>query len=61
MTYDLTGNGKTVLKANYGKYWWNPGADFVFNISANSSAWWQRYAGPMPTTTTAGSQASRAP
>ncbi len=43
MTYDLTGNGKTVLKANYGTYWWNPGADFVFNISPNAAAWWRRY------------------
>ena len=37
MTYDLSGDGKTVLKANYGTYWWNPGADFVFNIRRNSS------------------------
>jgi hypothetical protein len=44
MTYDLSGDGKTVLKANYGRYWWNPGADFVFNIQGNSSAWWKRYA-----------------
>jgi hypothetical protein len=43
MTYDLSGNGKTVLKANYGKYYWNPGADFVFNIQPNASAWWKRY------------------
>jgi hypothetical protein len=43
MTYDLSGDGKTVLKANYGKYFWNPGADFVFNIQPNASAWWQRY------------------
>jgi hypothetical protein len=43
MTYDLTGNGKTVLKANYGSYWHNPGADIVFNISPNASAWWRRY------------------
>jgi hypothetical protein len=43
MTYDLGGNGKTVLKANYGKYFWNPGADFVFNIQPNASAWWKRY------------------
>ena len=43
MTYDITGDGKTVLKANYGTYWWNPGADFVFNISPNASAWWRRY------------------
>ena len=44
VTYDLSGNGKTVLKANYGTYYWNPGADFVFNIQGNSSAWWKRYA-----------------
>jgi hypothetical protein len=42
-TYDLTGDGRTVLKANYGSYWWNPGADFVFNISPNASAWWRRH------------------
>ena len=23
--YDLSGDGKTVLKANYGLYWHNPG------------------------------------
>ena len=43
MTYDVSGNGKTVLKANYGSYWWNPGADFVFNISPNAASWWRRY------------------
>jgi hypothetical protein len=43
ITYDLLGDGKTVLKANYGSYWHNPGADFVFNISPNASAWWRRY------------------
>ena len=24
VTYDLTGTGRTVLKFNYGQYWWNP-------------------------------------
>ena len=43
MTYDLTGDGKTVIKANFGTYWWNPGADFVFNISPNASSWWRRH------------------
>jgi hypothetical protein len=43
MTYDLMGDGRTVLKANYGSYWWNPGADFVFNVSPNSSQWWRRH------------------
>ncbi len=43
MTFDVSGNGKTVLKANYGKYWYNPGADFVFNVSENAPAWWRRH------------------
>jgi hypothetical protein len=43
MTYDVLGDGKTVLKANFGTYWWNPGADFVFNISPNASSWWRRH------------------
>src|SRR5688572_20444073 len=43
VTYDLLGDGKTVLKANYGTYWHNPGADFVFSVSPNASAWWRRY------------------
>ena len=42
-TYDLLGDGKTVFKANYGSYWFNPGADFVFNTSPNAPAWWRRY------------------
>jgi len=43
-TYDLAGNGKTVIKFNYGKYWWNPGADFLLtNANPNSSVWWKRY------------------
>ena len=25
LTFDLTGDGKTVLKGNYGLYWHNPG------------------------------------
>lgn len=43
VTYDLRGNGKTVVKFNYGTYWWNPGADFLFNVNENSNAWWRRY------------------
>ncbi len=43
ITYDLRGNGRTVAKFNYGTYWWNPGADFLFNVNENSNAWWRRH------------------
>ena len=43
VTYDVRGDGKTVMKFNYGKYWWNPGADFLFNVNENSNAWWRRH------------------
>jgi len=42
-SFDLVGNGKSVLKFNYGKYWYNPGADFLFNVNQNSPDWWKRY------------------
>lgn len=43
LTYDVRGDGKTVAKFNYGKYWYNPGADFLFNVNENSNAWWRRH------------------
>lgn len=43
-TYDLTGSGRTVLKVNFGQYWFNPGADFLFNVNPNSQVWWTRHA-----------------
>ena len=43
ITYDVRGDGRTVAKFNYGNYWWNPGADFLFNVNENSNAWWRRY------------------
>ncbi len=44
VTFDLRGNGRTVLKGNFGQYWFNPGADFLFNVNPNSQVWWTRYA-----------------
>ena len=44
-TYDLTGNGKTVVKANYALYWWNPGTTAIDSlVNPNSPDWWRRYA-----------------
>jgi hypothetical protein len=43
VVYDLSGNGKTVLKVNYGLYWHNPGATVSGNANPNvadkSSTW----------------------
>jgi len=44
LTYDLTGNGKTVLKANYAAYWWNPGTTSIDSlVNPNSPDWYRRY------------------
>jgi len=44
LTYDLSGDGKTVLKANYASYWWNPGTTAInSNVNPNSPDWWRRY------------------
>ncbi|HEY2906402.1 MAG TPA: carboxypeptidase regulatory-like domain-containing protein, partial [Vicinamibacterales bacterium] len=43
-TYDLSGNGKTVLKANYASYWWNPGTTAIDSlVNPNSPDWYRRY------------------
>jgi hypothetical protein len=45
LTYDLSGNGKTVLKANYASYWWNPGTTSINSlVNPNSPDWYRRYA-----------------
>jgi hypothetical protein len=38
MTFDLTGDGKTVLKGNYGLYWHNPGAGVGSSGNPNTAA-----------------------
>jgi hypothetical protein len=43
ITYALTGDGKTVLKGNYGKYWWNPGAQLTADNNPNPEVWYRRY------------------
>jgi len=44
VTYALTADGKTVLKGNYGKYWWNPGAQMSQDNNPNPEVWFRRYA-----------------
>ena len=36
--YDLRGDGKSVIKANYGLYWHNPGVGLSANVNANQSS-----------------------
>ena len=44
LTYDLTGSGKTVVKANYAQYWWNPGTAVIAeNLNNNPVDWYNRY------------------
>jgi len=43
-TFDLTGDGKTMLKGNYGRYWWNPGAELSAAANPNPPVWQRRYA-----------------
>jgi hypothetical protein len=44
MVYDLTGAGRTVIKANYALYAWNPGANGLgFDVNNNPADWYRRY------------------
>ena len=43
VSYDLTGDGRTVVKAGYGRYTLAPGSVVGFNANPNSNQWWRRY------------------
>jgi hypothetical protein len=43
ISYDLSGNGKTVVKFNYSQYWWNPGTGLGGNVNANPPDAFRRY------------------
>ena len=38
VVFDLTGDGKTVLKGNYGLYWFNPGVGVSSDVNPNTSS-----------------------
>src|SRR5438876_655069 len=42
-TLDLSGDGKTMIKGNYGRYWWNPGAELSATANPNPPVWQRRY------------------
>ena len=44
LVYGLTGDGKTLAKASYGRYSGVPGPDLGFNANRNSNQPWARYA-----------------
>jgi outer membrane receptor protein involved in Fe transport len=44
VVYDLTGAGKTVLKFNYGTFWWNPSTGIAQDTNDNSPDWFEQYA-----------------
>jgi hypothetical protein len=44
VNYDLTGDGRTLLKFNYGQYWWNPGTGLAGNVNENPADAFRQYA-----------------
>jgi len=38
VVYDLAGDGKTVIKGNYGLYWFNPGVGVSSDVNPNTSS-----------------------
>lgn len=44
VVYDLTGSGKTVLKFNYGTFWWNPGTALSEAVNENPVDWYRQLA-----------------
>jgi hypothetical protein len=44
LTYDIQGSGKTIFKANYGRYYFNPGVGLADAINPNSGTQYCTYA-----------------
>jgi hypothetical protein len=44
MIFDVTGQGRTVIKANYAQYFWNPGTTIANNLNPNSQDYYTRRA-----------------
>ncbi len=44
LIFDVTGEGRTVIKANYATYFWNPGTDISNNLNPNSQDYYTRRA-----------------
>jgi hypothetical protein len=44
LVFDVTGQGRTVVKANYAKYAWNPGTSLSEQANNNPADWYRQYA-----------------
>jgi hypothetical protein len=42
--FDVTGDGKTLVKANWGKFYFNPGVNLADSVNPNSGEQYQEYA-----------------
>jgi hypothetical protein len=42
VAHDLAGDGRTVLKATYSRYWRPPGLELLFGANPNSREWWEK-------------------
>ena len=42
-SYDLSGDGRTILKATSGFYQLPPGTDLGFTVNPNDRVWWERF------------------
>ncbi|MGH9349928.1 MAG: carboxypeptidase regulatory-like domain-containing protein [Vicinamibacterales bacterium] len=42
-TFDLSGTGKTVMKVNWGRFWWNPGTGDAQAVNENAPDWYRRH------------------
>jgi hypothetical protein len=43
VSFDASGDGRTILKASYGHYWLWPSTELGFAGNPNGPVWWQRY------------------
>ncbi len=42
-SFNLNGDGRTIVKSGYGLYWLPSGTDVGFNVNPNARTWWERY------------------
>ena len=43
-SFDLGGDGRTIIKLSYGRYWLPPSTVLGFNLNPNQPDWWERRA-----------------